>query len=107
MKEILFYKTLDGKIPFKSWYYDLDKSMRIFVDKRLSKLSRELYGSFKQISPELYELKFDNGLRIYYTESNNCIVILFNGGNKQRQSDDIKKAKEYLKEYKGLKNEQK
>lgn len=100
MKEIRFYKTQDNKIPFKDWYFDLDNSMRIIVDKRLNKLTRGLYGEFKQISSGLYELKFDNGLRIYYTEMDKYIVILFNGGNKQRQSNDIEKAKEYLNEYK-------
>lgn len=100
MKEIRFYKTQDNKIPFKNWYSDLDNSTRIIIDKRLNKVSRGLYGEFKQISPELYELKFHNGLRIYYTETDKYIVILFNGGNKQKQSSDIKKAKEYLNEYK-------
>ena len=100
MKEIRFYKTGDNKIPFKNWYSDLDNSMRIIVDKRLNKLSRGLYVEFKQISSELYELKFHNGLRIYYTETDKYIVILFNGGNKQKQSNDIEKAKEYLNEYK-------
>lgn len=105
MKEIRFYKTQNNKIPFKDWYFDLDNSLRIIVDKRLNKVSRGLYGDFKQISSKLYELKFNNGLRIYYTETDKYIVILFNGGNKQRQSNDIKKAQEYLQEYKELKNE--
>jgi len=100
MKEIRFYKTADNKVPFEDWYSDLDNSLRIVVDKRLNKVSRGIYGFFKQISPELYELKFNNGLRIYYTETDKYIVILFNGGNKQKQSTDIKKTKEYLKEYK-------
>ena len=105
MKEIRFYETQDNKIPFNIWYSDLGNSVRIQVDKRLNKLSRGLYGNFKQLSPELYELKFNNGLRIYYTETNKCIVILFNGGNKQSQPNDIKKAKIYLKEFKELINE--
>lgn len=100
MKEIYFYKTNDNKIPFEIWYNDLDNSMQIIVDKRLNKVTRGLYGEFKQIAPELYELKFHNGLRIYYTQTGRYIVILFNGGNKQKQPNDIKKAKEYLKEYK-------
>lgn len=107
MKEIRFYKTLNNKVPFKDWYSDLDNSLRIVVDKRLNKVSRGIYGFFKQIAPELYELKFDNGLRIYYTETEKYIVILFNGGNKQKQSKDIEKAKEYLKEYKEQQNDKK
>ncbi len=107
MKEIYFYKTLTNKVPFKIWYDGLDNSSQIIIDKRLNKVSRGLYGECKQISSELCELKFNNGLRIYYTETDKYIVILFNGGNKQRQSSDIKKAKEYLIEYKEQKNEYK
>lgn len=107
MKEIHFYKTSDEKIPFENWYCKLDNSFKIIVDKRLSKLSRGLYGTFKQISSELYELKFHNGLRIYYTETGKYIVILFDGGDKKDQSKDINKAKEYLKQYKELINDKK
>ena len=100
MKEIIYYQTLDNKIPYLEWYKSLDKSLRLIVDKRLSKVERGLYGKNRQLSNELFELKFDNGLRIYYTEANNTIVLLFTGGNKSKQSKDIKLAEKYLKEYK-------
>ena len=65
MKEISYYQTLDNKIPYLEWYKSLDKSLRLIVDKRLSKVERGLYGKNRQLSNELFELKFDNGLRIY------------------------------------------
>ena len=73
--------------------------MKLLVDKRLSKVERGLYGNNKRLSEELYELKFDNGLRIYYTEVGNTIVLLFTGGNKSKQSKDIETATKYLNEY--------
>ena len=73
--------------------------MRLIVDKRLSKVGRGLYGNNKRLSEELYELRFDNGLRIYYTEVGNTIVLLFTGGNKSKQSKDIEIATKYLNEY--------
>ncbi len=100
MKEIIYYKTLDNKIPYLEWYKSLDKSLRLIIDKRLSKVERGLFGKNRQLSDELFELKFDNGLRIYYTEANNTIVLLFTGGNKSKQSKDIELAEKYLKEYK-------
>ena len=100
MKEIIYYQTLDNKIPYLEWYNTLDKSLRLVVDKRLSKVERGLYGKNRQLSKELFELKFNNGLRIYYTETNNTIVLLFTGGNKSKQSKDIEFAEKYLKEYK-------
>lgn len=99
MKEIIYYQTRDNKIPYLEWYNSLDKSLRLTVDKRLSKVERGLYGNNKRLSKELYELKFDNGLRIYYTEIDNIIVLLFTGGNKSKQNKDIDTAVKYLKDY--------
>lgn len=99
MKEIIYYQTAENKIPYLEWYNSLDKSLRLIVDKRLSKVERGLYGNNKRLSEELYELKFDNGLRIYYTEIGNTIVLLFTGGNKSKQSKDIETATKYLNEY--------
>ena len=99
MKEIIYYQTIDNKTPYLEWYNSLDKSLKLVVDKRLSKVERGLYGDNKRLSEELYELKFNNGLRIYYTEINNIIVLLFTGGNKSKQSKDIELAKKYLKDY--------
>ncbi len=99
MKEIIYYQTAENKVPYLEWYNSLDKSLRLIVDKRLSKVERGLYGNNKRLSEELYELKFDNGLRIYYTEVENTIVLLFTGGNKSKQSKDIETATKYLNEY--------
>ncbi len=99
MKEIVYYQTVDNKIPYLEWYNSLDKSLRLVVDRRLSKVERGLYGNNKRLSDELYELKFDNGLRIYYTEIENTIVLLFTGGNKSKQSKDIQTAIKYLNDY--------
>ena len=99
MKEIVYYQTNDNKVPYLEWYNSLDKSLRLVVDKRLSKVERGLYGKIRRLSKELYELKFDNGLRIYYTEIDNTIVLLFTGGNKSKQSKDIETATKYLNDY--------
>ena len=100
MKEIIYYETLNNKTPYLDWYESLDKSLKLIVDKWLSKVERGLYGENKRLSEDLYELKFLNGLRIYYTEIDNTIVLLFTGGNKSKQSKDIDIAKKYLEEYK-------
>lgn len=99
MKEIVYYQTNDNKVPYLEWYNSLDKSLRLVVDKRLSRVERDLYGKIRRLSEELYELKFDNGLRIYYTEIDNTIVLLFTGGNKSKQSKDIETATKYLNDY--------
>lgn len=99
MKEIIYYQTNDNKIPYLDWYNSLDKSLKLIVDKRLSKVERGLFGNIRRLSEELYELKFDNGLRIYYTEIESTIILLFTGGNKSKQSKDIETATKYLNDY--------
>lgn len=99
MKEIKYYVTSDNKIPYKEWYISLDKSQRLIIDKRLSKVEQGLYGNNKRLSEYLYELKFSNGLRIYYTERNSEIILLLIGGNKSKQSKDITLAQKYIDDY--------
>lgn len=99
MKEIIYYQLDNGKIPYLEWYKTLDKSLKIVVDKRMSKIERGLFGDYKRLSEELYEFRFSNGLRIYYTERNNTVVLLLNGGNKTKQSKDIETAQSYINEF--------
>lgn len=99
MKEIIYYQTIDNKIPYLDWYKSLDKNLKLVVDKRISKIERGLFGNIKRLSEDLYEIKFDNGLRIYYTEKGDTIILLLTGGNKSKQSKDIEIAKKYISEY--------
>ena len=66
-----------------------------------------MYGEYRQLSNNLYELKFKNGIRIYYTEDEKTIVLLLTGGDKKSQSKDIKKAQEYIDDYIKRKNDEK
>ncbi len=99
MKEIIYYQLDNGKIPYLDWYKTLDKSLKIVVDKRMSKIERGLFGDYRRLSEELYEFRFSNGLRVYYTERNNTVILLLNGGNKAKQSRDIETAQSYIDEF--------
>lgn len=99
MKEILYYQTTDNKVPYIEWYKNLDNSQKLIIDKRLSKIERGLMGDIKRLSEKLYEIRFQNGLRIYYTEIDNIIILLFTGGNKSKQNKDIEIATKYLNDY--------
>ena len=57
------------------------------------------YGKFRNLKKGISELKFDSGERIYFAELGNVIILLLQGGNKTRQSNDIKVAQEYLQDY--------
>lgn len=100
MKTILKYQLPNGKIPYDEWLNKLDNSQKAKVLVRIERLKLGLYGNYKMLSEGLKELKFDSGLRIYFYEENDVIVILLNGGGKQRQSKDIELAKKYMQDYK-------
>lgn len=98
-KAVKKYIKENGKVPFDEWFYKLDKFVRNTVAIRITRATTNLYGKHRNLPNGITELKFDNGLRLYFTEINNEILLLLLGGNKQRQSNDIKKAQEYLKDY--------
>ena len=102
MKKIKFYKLDNGKEPVKEWLLSLDLSTRVKIIKRLERIYDDNFGDYKQISKDLYELRFffNSGYRIYYTIKNNIVVILLYAGDKSSQKKDIETAKNYLKKIK-------
>ena len=82
----------------------LDKNTKIRVQSRLTRLLENNFGDHKKIDNEISELRFKlgAGYRIYYTEIDNIIVLLINGGDKSTQSKDIIKAKSILQEWRNL-----
>jgi len=101
MKEIIYYKTIEGKCPYQKWFFKLDKSIQIRITDRLERVVEGNYGDFKPLGSDISELKFTvgKGYRIYFAEQDNIVVIILSGGDKSDQSNDIKKAKEYFKDY--------
>ena len=97
-------KLADDKTPFIEWMNQLDKNTKIRVQSRLTRLLENNFGDHKKIDNEISELrfKFGSGYRIYYTEIDNIIVLLINGGNKSTQNKDILKAKNILQEWRNL-----
>ncbi len=99
MKEVLFYRHTNNRVPVVEWLKTLDKPFRSRIQDRLTRIEQDdNFGDTKKIDNELSELRFNfgSGYRIYYTEINNTVVLLLNAGDKKLQSNDILKAKEYL-----------
>lgn len=99
MKEIRFYKTANNKIPFENWYRTKDKAVKSRILARLQNVQRGTYGAYRNLTNGVKELKFTSGDRIYFAELENVIILLLCGGDKTRQSSDIEKAIEYLRDY--------
>ena len=107
MKEIKFYKLDNEKEPVKEWLFSLDVSTRVKIIKRLERIYDDNFGDYKQIAPNLYELRFffGSGYRIYYTIKGDTVVILLYAGDKSDQNKDIEIAKTYLKNIKDNEND--
>ena len=107
MKEVKFYKLENGKEPVKEWLLSLNLSTKVKIIKRLERIYDDNFGDYKQIAPNLFELRFffGKGYRIYYTMQDNIIVILLYSGDKSSQQKDIEIAKSYLENIKDNKND--
>ena len=70
----------------------------------MTRLLENNFGDHKKIDNEISELrlKFGSGYRIYYTEIDNIIILIMNGGDKSTQSKDIEKAKNILQEWRKI-----
>ena len=81
-------------MAFKTW----------FIIKHLERIYDENFGDYKQIVPNLYELRFffEKGYRIYYTIQNDAVVILLQVGDKSDKQRDIAIAKSYLNNIKDI-----
>lgn len=100
--EIEIYETSNGKQPFSTWFKGIREiHTRAKILTRLDRLKLGNFGDCKFIGEGVSELRIHNGpgLRIYYAKLDNKIILLLWGGNKGSQSQDINKAKEYLKDY--------
>lgn len=102
-KELRLYRTKEGKEPFTHWIESLkDVMTRAHITNRLNRIIHGKYGDCKFVGDGVYELRihYGPGYRIYFTEQEKTFILLLIGGSKGTQNNDIKKAKNYWKEFK-------
>lgn len=72
------------------------KSQRQIYQRVLNIEEEGHFGHHKHLEKNLWELKFNDGRRIYYTIIPAEKIILLLGGNKNGQDKDIQKASKIL-----------
>lgn len=82
---------------YAAWYDSLrDLRARARIATRIRRLSLGNPGDIKSLGGGISELRIDYGpgYRIYIAQYGETLVLLLTGGDKSRQSADIKRARE-------------
>ena len=100
--EIDYYKTAEGKTPFRDWLEKLrDVTGRAKIRIRLDRARLGNLGDHKQLADGVWELRIDSGpgYRVYFGKDGNSLILLLIGGDKSTQQRDIALAAGYLQDY--------
>src|SRR3981081_2940876 len=100
--ELRRYVTKTGRDVLGEWLSGLkDNRTRAKIVARIDRLSAGNFGDCKSLRGGVFELRIDwgPGYRVYYALDGRTCVLLLCGGDKRKQPSDVKRAKEYLKDY--------
>jgi putative addiction module killer protein len=101
--EVRRYVARSGRDVIGDWLASLkDLKARARIAARLDRLSLGSFGDCKPLREGVSELRIDwgPGYRVYYAMLGRTCVLLLCGGDKRRQASDIKRAIEYLEDFK-------
>jgi len=99
---VLHYQTAQGRCPFQEWVESVkDKAAKAAVAARINRVRAGTLGDWKAVGEGVFELRIDlgPGYRVYFGRDGNTVVILLSGGEKRSQDANIKRAKEYWRDY--------
>jgi putative addiction module killer protein len=98
-----YYTVPNGSAPFRKWFDSLrDRTVRQIIDVRLARLRCGLFGDCEPVGDGVMELRIHipSGVRIYFAQRDQKIILLLCGGIKRTQYRDIAKSKSYWSDYK-------
>ncbi len=83
---------------FDFWLKELPLREELQIRKRLQNIQENgHFGDCKYLNEGLFELRWNNGRRVYFAKLDNRKIILLLGGRKNAQEKEIKKARLLLK----------
>ena len=103
MIEVRHYVTRAGTDVFDDWLSKLaDTCAQAKVAARINRLAAGNFGDCKPLRQGLCEMRIDwgPGYRVYYATLGSVCVLLLCVGDKRKQSSDIDRALEFLRDYK-------
>ena len=87
---------------FAEWFAALaDRQAQARIQARVDRVERGRFGDCEPVGEGVWELRIDwgPGYRVYYARTGERIILLLCGGDKRKQQADIKRAKEYWRDY--------
>ena len=90
-KELQFYTATNNKKPFNEWLKKINEPTQGSNDAWIDLVQAIIFLKLRR--------QFGPGYRIYFAEIDGIIILLLCGGDKNTQSRDIKKAKQYWQEF--------
>lgn len=97
------FVTADGTAPFREWLLGLDRVTRARLQARVLRFEDGNFGDVKGVGGGVLEARvmFGAGYRIYFGRDGEALVLLLVGGSKASQTQDIRQAQAYWREYQG------
>jgi putative addiction module killer protein len=102
MLEVRRYVTAAGKDVVGDWLVSLDDiRARAKINARIARLVAGNFGDCKALGSGVSELRVDYGpgYRVYFARVGKAVVLLLCGGDKRKQSADIRRAIAYLRDF--------
>lgn len=93
---------------YRDWFESQSLKTQAIVSKRIKNIiNHGHFGDSKNVSlydkgltkDRIFELRWDDGKRIYYGKIGDTYLLLLYGGNKNGQDKDIKEAKKIFLQY--------
>lgn len=101
---VVEYVREDGSKPFGAWFDDLSAQAAAKVSTARARLELGNVSAVKWIGViGEYRIDWGPGYRVYLAKDGEDLVILLGGGTKQRQKQDIERAKALWSECKARK----
>ncbi len=102
-KEVVVFRSRDGRVPFEEWLNALDDQQAVArILARLARVRLGNLGDCKPVGEGVSELRvgYGPGYRVYFGQQGQTLVVLLCGGDKRTQDRDIRLAKQYWREFK-------
>jgi putative addiction module killer protein len=94
MPTLYAYRDAQGRQPFEKWFNDLDAQSARKVRAALAQIEADNMSEVKPVGGGVSErrIHWGKGLRIYFAQDGQTIIVLLGGGTKATQSRDIERA---------------